>query len=333
MAHRAAHAGAVTFAGGAIVSRARRDAAIDKWDYEAAGVCNPTLRQGPLPAQNRRPMNTLQCPACRGLNSQLARRCTACGADLRGDDTAPMSLQQAGMGAASRGEPVSALWLDDIERPPLAARPRPGREPVLPGVTVREIHLPAARDAAHMADLADLPVPAPAVARADLPSLDPAARAAQKIARRAAVRRSRLVAAPSSAVAEVLALDSDDTARHQLCSLLLAFGFGVRSAASVAEAAALAATRVFVAAFFDLPMGAVDDATLELFGKLRSGGRGEASQPPLLVLVATQLRPMDRVRAELAGCTTVLPKPVSRGSIARVLDVAGIALPCDARHA
>jgi CheY-like chemotaxis protein len=280
-------------------------------------------------------MKTLLCPACQSINSPLAPRCAACGAALGDDDTAPMSLQHVGHGAAGPGEPVSALWLDDIDRPPLAARPRPGRAPVMPGVTVREIHLPAALDAARMAGLAELPVPAPApvAAGADARPVEPAARAAHKIARRAAVRRARLVTTPRPALTDVLVYDSDDSARHLLCSLLLGFGFGVRSAQSVVEAAALAATQGFVAAFVDIGAGGVNDAVLELSGRLRGASRDASVAPPLLVLVAAQLRPLDRVRADLAGCSTILPKPVSRSSVARVLDVAGIALPSDARHA
>ena len=38
-----------------------------------------------------------------------------------------------------------------------------------------------------------------------------------------------------------------------------------------------------------------------------------------------------RVRAELAGCDEVIAKPVTRGSVARVLDGRGVWLPCDAR--
>lgn len=279
-------------------------------------------------------MKTMRCPACQSLNSPLAPRCAACGAALGDDDTAPMSLQHVGHGAASPGEPVSALWLDDIDRPPLSARPRPGRAPVMPGVTVREIHLPAGLDAAHMAGLVDLPAPAPTVADAGLLPADPAARAANKIARRAAVRRARVAATPRPALTDVLVYDSDDSARHLLCSLLLGFGFGVRSAPSVDEAAALAATQGFVAAFVDIGAAGVNDAVLDLLEKLRSAsGDASGAPPPLRVLVAAQLRPLDRVRADLAGCSAVLSKPLSRSSVARVLDVAGIALPSDARHA
>lgn len=273
------------------------------------------------------------CPACRGINLPSARNCGACGTALGDCDTVPMPLYGAGKGAADADTAASALWLDDLGRPPGLGGAAPQREPRLPALALREVQLAPPLGASHRtAPASSLPPPPAASPAPAATATDPAARAAHKIARRAAVRRSRLGATPAPALTDVLVLDSDETARHQLCSLLLAFGFGVRSAASVAEAAALAADRVFVAAFFDLPMDTVDDTVLELFGTLRSGGLGAGSQLPLLVLVATQLRPLDRVRAELAGCNTVLPKPVSRGSIARALDVAGIALPSDARH-
>ena len=41
---------------------------------------------------------------------------------------------------------------------------------------------------------------------------------------------------------------------------------------------------------------------------------------------------MDRVRAELAGCEEIIAKPVTRGSVAAVLDSRGIALPADRRQ-
>jgi hypothetical protein len=51
----------------------------------------------------------------------------------------------------------------------------------------------------------------------------------------------------------------------------------------------------------------------------------------LLVLASAALQPMDRVRAELAGCDETIVKPVTRGSVAGALDKRGIALPVDPR--
>jgi hypothetical protein len=51
-----------------------------------------------------------------------------------------------------------------------------------------------------------------------------------------------------------------------------------------------------------------------------------------LVLVAARLQPTDRVRAALAGCDETILKPMSRGVVARVLDVRGISLPSDERR-
>lgn len=272
------------------------------------------------------------CPACRGINLPSARNCGACGTALGDCDTVPMPLYGAGKGAADADTAASALWLDDLGRPPGLGGAAPQREPRLPALALREVQLAPPLGASHRtAPASSLPPPPAASPAPAATATDPAARAAHKIARRAAVRRSRLGATPAPALTDVLVLDSDETARHQLCSLLLGFGFGVRSAASVAEASVLAEAQEFVAAFVDMPMDAVDDAALALFWQLR-GGSGADAPAPLLVLVAARLRPLDRVRAELAGCNTILPKPVSRSSIARALDVAGIALPSDARH-
>jgi hypothetical protein len=51
------------------------------------------------------------------------------------------------------------------------------------------------------------------------------------------------------------------------------------------------------------------------------------------VLVSTQLRPVERVRAKLAGCDGMLVKPVTRGDVARTLEACGLSLPADARRA
>ncbi len=94
-----------------------------------------------------------------------------------------------------------------------------------------------------------------------------------------------------------------------------------------ARARALSLARPFAVVFVDVPLDGSDGgAGIELVKHFQ--GQAEA----LLVLVSAALRPLDQVRAELAGCDATLGKPVSRGSVARVLDSHGIALPADARR-
>jgi CheY-like chemotaxis protein len=162
---------------------------------------------------------------------------------------------------------------------------------------------------------------------------DKAARAALKVARRGAVRRDRLqsTAAASAAAPDVLVLDADDTACHQMCSLLRGFGFGVRSTANVAEAFALATAQPFVAVFADVALDG-SGGGIGLFQHVRGTAQRHGAGSTLLVLAAARLSHIDRVRAELAGCDEAITKPVSRGSVARVLDSHGVALPSDARR-
>ncbi|MDE2274783.1 MAG: response regulator, partial [Burkholderiales bacterium] len=153
-----------------------------------------------------------------------------------------------------------------------------------------------------------------------------AAELAPKAARRAEVRRAMQRDIPQIAT-EVLVMDPDRRAREPLCSLLRAFGFEVAVADDPARAWALSLARPFAVVFVDVPLDGSDGgAGIELVKHLQ----GQAGA--LLVLVSAALRPVDQVRAELAGCDATLGKPVSRGSVARVLDSHGIALPADARR-
>jgi hypothetical protein len=48
--------------------------------------------------------------------------------------------------------------------------------------------------------------------------------------------------------------------------------------------------------------------------------------------VTTELHPADRVRAALAGISSPLIKPVTRGEVARALEACDVVLPADARR-
>jgi CheY-like chemotaxis protein len=167
---------------------------------------------------------------------------------------------------------------------------------------------------------------------------DAAARSARKAANKAKVRRARLRSASaagsgSAAVPDVLVLDADDSSRAQLSGLLRAFGFGVRSAVDAAEAASLAASWPFVAAFVDIALTTADGGDgIDLCKQIHEVSAHRDGGAPVLVLLVAQLRSVDRVRAKLAGCDETILKPVTRGSVARLLDARGVALPSDARR-
>ena len=65
---------------------------------------------------------------------------------------------------------------------------------------------------------------------------------------------------------------------------------------------------------------------------MRERSRLPGETKPVLVLMALQLSATDRVRAGLAGIQEIVLGAPTRGSVAKVLDARGIALPSDARR-
>lgn len=285
------------------------------------------------------------CPSCRRVNAADAQRCRTCGAELADADTQRMPLQP--LGATSS---AGALWLDDLGEPQRALRPVHDPKAASPLLTLREIRLPPAPSVVVQPPAEELVVSDPVVQPPLTPETpirstsgtplvaDAAARSARKAANRAKVRRARLRGASAAngttpAVPEVLVLEADDSAREQLCRLLQAFGFGVRTARDAAEASALAASRPFVAAFVDIALATADGGDgIDLCKHVREASGRRGGGAPVLVLAVAKLRPVDRVRAKLAGCDETILKPATRGSVARLLDARGIALPSDARR-
>ncbi len=294
------------------------------------------------------------CRACHTVIPADAERCGACGADVR-----PRDRQ-----ASAEREAVGALWLDDLAWPPVApaaapvaAQAQAAPDSPMPAITLRDVGTPPRPAAVAVRKSPPAPTdetlvgadpePMPPVVRegsagaagGKAPADVGAELAAKKAARRAVVRRSLLrnaaaaQGAGASAAAEVLVLDADARAREQLTSLLQGFGFGVMAVDDAAKARALAAARPFAAAFLDITLDATDGgAGIDLCRHVHAVSDRRGGPATLLVLVASQLRPIDRVRAELAGCGEAILKPVTRGSVARVLDTHGIVLPSDARR-
>jgi hypothetical protein len=243
------------------------------------------------------------CPACQRANAPDAHHCKDCGAEL----PSPAGERRD----RPRSEPQGAsITLRDVKLPPLQG--------ALPAPQVIEEWV--------WSDLDERPRPQPG---------DPAAeRAVQRAERRAEVRRERLRDAASSTDAqptpEALVLSAADAASSPLCTLLKAFGFGVRM---LCEPPQLPAPWPFAAVFVDHALRTADGGdAIELCNQVRECARLPGERMPALVLVADQLSPTDRVRAGLAGCREVIVGEVTRGSVARALEAHGIALPSDARR-
>lgn len=294
-----------------------------------------------------------RCHACYRDTPAGAERCEACGAALDAIVTRPQLLHELDKRASS-----GAIWLDDLTRPLPLDDPAPAADTV-PGslpefaITLLEVKAGAPVGAQWPVESAlpwaealvwsdHEPRPRPsydsAVTEVTSQAAEPSTvRANRKAERRAAVRKSRLRSKPAasgeSSAAEVLVFDPDEGQRDRLRKLLLGFGFRVHAVGRADEAAALAESHTFVAAFVDFVPDATDGgAGLDLCQKVRAGGGCNGVTDTLLVLTATILQPMDRVRAELAGCEEIILKPVTFSSVAGVLDSRCIALPTDRRQ-
>jgi two-component system, cell cycle response regulator len=159
-----------------------------------------------------------------------------------------------------------------------------------------------------------------------------AERVAAKAAARQAARRARLAPMPPPAAsANVLVLDGAEAECDALCRLLDGFGFCTYPVSSVEQAAFMTRTTAFAAAFLDLRFDA-DDAP-EAIGLCHLIRQAQGSDAPCaLIVVCDRIDPTDRIRAELAGCDSVLAKPLGRGEVAGALEACGIGLPADARQ-
>ena len=180
------------------------------------------------------------------------------------------------------------------------------------------------------------------------------ARQVHKAQRRATVRRDRLArnlptAHAPDAPHHVLVLDTDAVARVELCALLESFGFRAHPARTTAQAQALLGLHDIEAAFLAVVLdGSHADEAAALCHSVAQASRGAKTtltttamtartatpaSPAALVIVGSSARPIERVRARLAGANEFLDKPASRGNLARALDTCGVALPADPRRA
>lgn len=242
--------------------------------------------------------------------------------------------------------------------------PAAAREPdtPLPPLRLREFESPAAPsdDEAAFANslppgviLADPQVPfpylppehPPAAAASPPPrrgaapgSTSPVAKAATKAQRRAQVRRtlqaSKGQPVPGAAPSDALVLEGDDSAREQLCALLEVFGFRTHPVQSTMQAVRMLAAKRYAVAFLNIIFdGSAAPAAHDLCSRVKAPPTHASDTVCALIVVTGSARPVERVRAELAGCDAFLLKPVSRGAVAQALEACGVALPIDSRQA
>ena len=185
------------------------------------------------------------------------------------------------------------------------------------------------------------PAPPPSGRRADAGTPAGASHAAAstttKTQRRAQVRRKLLAnqepVVTAATPADVLVLESDDAARDQLCALLTAFGFRTHPVQSTMQAVRMLTAKRYAAAFLNIIFdGSAAPAAHDLCSRVKAPPPHANDAPCALIVVTGSGRPVERVRAELAGCDVFLLKPVSRGSVAQALEACGVPLPIDARR-
>jgi CheY-like chemotaxis protein len=185
-------------------------------------------------------------------------------------------------------------------------------------------------DLGFMPDEVAADVPAKATPASD----EPDHRLVAKSMARQAARRARMASSSAEsqtpASTDVLLLDPDETSRQSLAALLDRFGFQVHEASDVEQAAKMASSRVFAAAFLDIALdGAAHGAGAALCERLQEHRPGSSTA---VVLMASQVRPADRVRAALARSDLLLVKPLTRGDVARALESCSVVLPVDERR-
>ena len=265
------------------------------------------------------------CPWCGHANTANAYDCNGCRKRLRSPLAAPdvaLTLNLLDLGEPTLVPP------DQAAAASLTEMVRSDPDPVLPPTSLS----PAPAWVAGVPPTLPLSSAVPGVAK-------PAKTVPSKADRRAAVRRARLAReVPASATAagprEVLVLDGIAATRDELCALLTGFGFIVRPVRTHAEALALLATHDFAAVFLDIVLdGYNEGAAFELCLRAKSAPAAGSVPPGALIILGAATRPVERVRASMAGADQFLVRPASRGALAKALDACGVALPSDPRCA
>ena len=132
---------------------------------------------------------------------------------------------------------------------------------------------------------------------------------------------------------DVLVLDADDTSRASLCGLLEGFGFRAHPASTIEKANQMLEAKHFTAAFLELSFDGIQQSvSVPLCGRVKVRPRHAAIPLSALIVMSGIARPVERVRAVLAGCDAFLAKPVTRGDVARALESCSVPMPLDSRR-
>lgn len=261
----------------------------------------------------------IQCPLCRSPSPAGARHCSHCGTRL--------FSQQAD------ADPVEAIDPGD-----LTLNLRPVGEPVLPVESESEPTAAGAFEIDLPAELASSVPDRPDAAWVWSDGVDHAAaqRAKARAEHRAAVRRARLASAIQAGEAmpsELLVLDEDSAARHQLTTLLSGFGFRVHEAEDAVQAGRLLTSRSIAAAFLDIELdGNRQGAATALCHRVKQVPARVQGRAPALIIMSSRASSVERVRAAVAGADAFLRKPLTRGPVVTALEDCGVGLPLDARQ-
>ncbi len=177
------------------------------------------------------------------------------------------------------------------------------------------------------------PAPSPQPAAPEVSAREAAKAAARTAARRARLTHSNTDPGALEQLRDVLVFDADPDASQHLRGLLELFGFRVHIASDVTQAADVLSRRALVAAFLDIALTSADHGDgLALIQTIHELPRSVGHPTPAVLIVTAELKPAARVRAALAGISSPLIKPVTRGDVARALEACDVLLPADARR-
>ena len=286
-------------------------------------------------------MSLCACPVCQAANLADARFCCACGSALA--ITCPLCRSPSPFGARHCSHCGSRLFGQQADADPVDALD-PG-DITLTLRQVGQLELPAIESTVPGAF--DIEVPDELVKPERVPTdatwvwsdgVDAAAaqRAKARAEHRAAVRRARLAGAGQNGEGvsnELLVLDDDGAARHQLTALLTGFGFQVHEAEDALQAGRLLTSRSIAAAFLDIELdGAQQGTAAALCRRVKQLPSRAQGRSPALIIVSRRSNSVERVRAAVAGADAFLRKPLTRGPVVTALEDCGVGLPLDARQ-
>jgi CheY-like chemotaxis protein len=172
-------------------------------------------------------------------------------------------------------------------------------------------------------------VPASAPRSGARPHAAGPARRADDAATRPARRPQAHPPGRATAAAAALLIDDSEVALRHLEQRLQRYGLRTQRALNSSQALALLAQRAFDFVFLDVELG--EDSNLDGLALCRYLKRDHArpvgALAPVVIMVTTHDREVDRVRGALAGCDAYLGKPLDDDRLQHVLLQHGVTLP------